>query len=277
MSLSTISFAPASNYSLINLANIFTRSFAEYFYPGTTTPEVLSRRVREEQIDLRASQVLLVGIEPAGIALIARRGQRAWCAGFGVMLAQRGHGYAHALAEAMLNAAREAGASHFSLEVLTRNDKALRVYERAGMQITRRLLILSWRPGESAALEPPAPLSEAEPADLVLRHFAAFHPAPAAWQREPASLLSLADARGLILHDGKHHAYAIVGANDEHLRIYDLGATNVASADKLLHALQIRARSITSVNEPQESPLTAAFLRAGFIVADEQHDMEVEL
>jgi GNAT superfamily N-acetyltransferase len=269
-------FAPASNYSLVELANIFTRSFAEYFYPGTTTPEVLSRRVREEQIDLRASQVLLVNDAPAGIALIARRGERAWCAGFGVMLEQRGRGYAYALAEAMLQAARDAGATHFSLEVLTRNDRARHVYERVGLQITRRLLILTWRPGENDT--PAAPeLSAAEPSDLVLGHFAALHPVRAAWQREPATLLSLADARGVLLRDGHRMAYAIVGGNSDNCRIYDLGAADAATAGKLINALQAQARSIASINEPHESPITGAFLRAGFMVADEQHAMEMEL
>jgi RimJ/RimL family protein N-acetyltransferase len=277
MTTPDISFAPASNYSLIELANIFTRSFAEYFYPGITTPDTLSRRIREEQIDLRASQVLLVDNTPAGIALIAQRDRRAWCAGFGVMREQRGHGFAHDLAAAMLQAAREADAEHFSLEVLTRNDKALRVYERAGLRITRRLLILTWRPGDNEPPAPPYPLDSVNPADLVLTLFSALHPAPAAWQREPAALLSLTDAQGLRLRMGERQAYVIVNGNDDNLRIQDFGATDDGVANLLLGSLKSRTRSITSINEPQESPLTAAFLRNGFLVADEQHEMEVEL
>jgi GNAT superfamily N-acetyltransferase len=276
MAIPDISFAPASNYSLIELANTFTRSFAEYFYPGTTTPETLSRRVREEQIDLRASQVLLVDNAPAGIALIARRGARAWCAGFGVMLEHRGRGYAHLLAAAMLDVARETGVTRFSLEVLTRNERALRVYERAGLRITRRLLILTWRPGND---EPPAPsqLESVDPNELVLTAFTALHPVPAAWQRQPAALLSLTDAQGLLLRKGERRAYVIVSGNVDHLRIHDFGASDGDWANLLLGSLKSRARSITSINEPAESPLTAAFLRNGFIVADEQHELEMEL
>jgi ribosomal protein S18 acetylase RimI-like enzyme len=272
-----INFAPASNYSLIELANIFTRSFAEYFYPGTTTPETLSRRVREEQIDLRASQVLLVDNAPAGIALIARRGARAWCTGFGVMLEHRGHGYAHLLAAAMLDAARNTAVAHFSLEVLTRNERALRVYERAGLRITRRLLILTWRPGENEPPAPPYPLASVDPSELVLTAFTTLHPVPAAWQRHPATLLSLTDAQGLLLRNGEQRAYVIVSGTTDHLRIHDFGAGDASSANLLLGSLKSHARSITSINEPAESPLTAAFLRNGFTVADEQHELEMTI
>jgi ribosomal protein S18 acetylase RimI-like enzyme len=270
-------FASASAYSLLELANIFTRSFADYFYPGTTTPEQLSRRVREEQIDLYQSQILLVDNAPAGIALIARRGGRAWCAGFGIMANQRGRGFAHLLAQAMLTTARSAGATHFALEVLTRNERALRTYTRVGLQIARRLLLVSWRPGENEPPAPPMPLTTVDPHELVLRDFAALHHVPAAWQREPASLLSLANATGLRLDLGTQRAYAIVSGDVQSMRIHDFAASDTGSANLLIGALKNRSRNLISINEPHDSPLTAAFLRNGFSVADEQHAMEMPL
>ncbi len=95
-------FLPASSFTLDALADIFTRSFAEYFYPGVTTAEVLARRVRSENLDLRSSLVMLLGDEPAGQAMLGLRGARAWCGGFGVMLPFRGRGLAQPLAAAML-------------------------------------------------------------------------------------------------------------------------------------------------------------------------------
>src|ERR1051325_8788054 len=59
-------FLPASSFTLDALADIFTGSFAEYFYPGVTPVEVLARRVRSENLDLRHSLVMLLGDEPAG-------------------------------------------------------------------------------------------------------------------------------------------------------------------------------------------------------------------
>ncbi|HMQ33904.1 MAG TPA: GNAT family N-acetyltransferase [Chloroflexaceae bacterium] len=272
-----ITFTPASSLSLEALAELFTRSFEAYFYPGVTTPAILARRVAAEDIDLVRSVVLTVGGQPAGVALLARRGARAWCAGFGVAMAHRGRGLAHALAAELIRQAREAGARALTLEVLTRNTAALRVYEAAGLTIRRRLLVLAWRPGDEGRPEA-APLEELPPDELVLGHFAALHPAPAAWQREPAALLALPDLRGLALGEGGAlAAYALVSGDETGLRLADLGARDEPAARRLLAALQARAASLTSVNEPAESPLTPAFLRSGFVVADEQHELRCEL
>lgn len=272
-----IAFAPAVSLSLEALAELFTRSFEAYFYPGVTTAAILARRVAVESIDLLHSPVLLVAGEPAGIALLARRGARAWCGGFGIVAAQRGRGYAHAMAAELLRVAREAGAGTLTLEVLTRNTPALRVYEAAGLRITRRLLVLAWRRGDE---EPPplTPLAELPPDALTLSHFAAMHPAPAAWQREPAALLVAPGLRGMALEEGGAvAAYALVSGDETGLRIGDLGARDEPAARRLLAALQARAAGLTSINEPAESPLTAAFLRAGFVVADEQHELTIAL
>ncbi|MEI7771268.1 MAG: hypothetical protein WCI67_14855, partial [Chloroflexales bacterium] len=72
-------------------------------------------------------------------------------------------------------------------------------------------------------------------------------------------------------------AYALVSGDVASTRIADLGARDAASAHALLRGLQPQARSLISINEPAESPLTAAFYRAGFVVADEQHEMEIML
>jgi GNAT superfamily N-acetyltransferase len=272
-----ITFMSAAGLSLEALADLFTRSFEGYYYPGTTTVEVMSRNVRTESIDLSASSVLLADGEPAGIALLALRGERTWCAGFGVVAARRGLGLAHALAAEMVARARSAGARLLTLEALTRNDRAIRTYQRAGLTITRRLLIMSWRPGDEAAPGDPPQLAEAAPEEL-LGHFAALHPAPAAWQRDLPALLVGSGRRGLALPgpDGPI-AYALVSGDAESTRVADLGARDADAAYRLLRGLQSQARSLISVNEPAESPLTAAFYRAGCIVADEQHEMELAL
>lgn len=275
--LMDISFTSAASFSLEALADLFTRSFEGYYYPGTTTPELLARRVRVEDVDLLASPVLLVDGEPAGLALIARRGRRAWCGGFGVTAAWRGRGLAHALTSEMLARARAAGAANLTLEVLTRNERAFRAYLRAGLRITRRLLVLSWRPGDEGQPEAP-PLDEADPAGLVLAHFNTMHPAPPAWQREPAALLAESDTTGLVLHEGDTlMAYAIVRGGPESTRILDLGAREIGAATRLIAGLQSRAAGLISVNEPATSPISAALQRTGFMTADEQHEMRVDL
>ncbi|NTV64450.1 MAG: GNAT family N-acetyltransferase [Oscillochloris sp.] len=272
-----LTFSPAAALSLAALADLFTRSFEGYFYAGTTTADALAQRVRMEQIDLWFSLVMLADGEPIGVALLGRRGARAWCGGFGVVAAYRGMGLSHTLTSEMLARARAASAQRLSLEVLTRNERAIRTYQRAGLAITRRLLVLSWRPGDDDDGHETPTLSEALP-DQLLSHFAALHPAPAAWQRELAALLVGSGRRGLALPgpDGPL-AYALISGDASNTRIADLGARSADKALSLLRGLQAQARSLLSVNEPAESPLTAAFYHAGFVVADEQHEMELML
>jgi GNAT superfamily N-acetyltransferase len=292
-------FLPASAYSLDALGDIFTRSFEEYFYPGTTTAATLAARVRTEQIDLHRSLVLGLGDAPAGIALLGLRGDRAWCGGFGVMLPFRGRGLAHNLAAAMLEQARQAGARMCMLEVLTRNERALKTYIRSGFQPRRDLQILEWRRAnvheeprtgtrrvnqeprtENREPSPahPLTLSDVAPARL-LAHFAALHPAPAAWQRDLPALLVRGGMQGLVLNEAQRpRAYALITPiSDGGARIEDLGADGAESAGALIGLLQARYRRLNSVNEPADSPLTPAFAAAGFAEVDRQHELWIDL
>jgi RimJ/RimL family protein N-acetyltransferase len=274
------SFLPASSFALDALADIFTRSFEQYFYPGTTSAEILAQRVRVEQIDLHRSLVMLVDDQPAGQALLARRGDHTWCGGFGVILALRGRGLSHQLAMAMLEQARQAGARRFSLEVLTRNERAIKTYIRLGLQIRRDLQILEWRrpEGESRTESRGRGVEAKEPMRLLDR-FAALHPVPAAWQRDLPALLTRGGYHGLTIEEaGVTAAYALYQSNaDSIARIEDLGAERAELAADLLTALQARSQRILTINEPTDSPLTAAFLDVGFTEIDRQHEMWMEL
>jgi GNAT superfamily N-acetyltransferase len=281
-----VTFAPAASYSLDALGDIFTRSFENYFYPGTTTAAILSARVRTEQIDLLRSLVMRVADDPVGIALLGLRGDRAWCGGFGVVLGYRGRGLAHALAAAMLDQARQAGARGCGLEVLTRNQAAITTYTRAGFKPVRDLQVLEWHgpqaPGQDASAGEDgsrrSSIAESQPA-VLLGQFVALHPAPAAWQRDLSALLVRGGMRGLALLDGEQlRAYALLTAMpDGGARIDDLGAEDAGQATPLLAALQARYAHLISVNEPSDSALTPAFAAAGFVEVDRQHELWIEL
>jgi RimJ/RimL family protein N-acetyltransferase len=290
-------FVPAASFALDALADIFTRSFENYFYPGTITAELLARRVRTENLDLHRSLVMRVGEAPAGQALIGLRGDRAWCGGFGVMLPLRGAGLARPLAAAMLDQARQAGVRTFSLEVLTRNERAIKAYSGAGLRARRDLLILEWRGLQEPRTENREPEGQnkeyrtknkrlfedaavvkvAEPARLLER-FAPLHLVPAAWQRDLPALLVQGGLQGLAISPGDATlAYVLYQAGtDGSARIADLGATEVAQAAALLAALQSRFTKLTTVNEPADSPLIAAFETAGFAEIDRQHELWID-
>ncbi len=275
-----IRFVSAASFSLEALADIFTRSFEAYFYPGTTTAQILAARTRIEDLDMFRSVVMLDGNEPAGQAVLALRGDRAWCGGFGVLTAYRGRDLARPLIAALIDQAREAGAARFSLEVLTRNDKAIKVYTKAGLETRRDLQILEWRAENTPPQEQQqAQLSTVEPAEL-LANFNRLHPVSAAWQRDLPSLLVRGPMQGRALQgeNGELRAYALVQASQENsARIDDLGAASVADAVTLLSALQAEYQRVFSVNEPTDSPITAAYEACGFVETDRQHEMWLSL
>jgi RimJ/RimL family protein N-acetyltransferase len=276
-------FVPASSYTIDALAEIFTRSFEAYFYPGTATVAILAARARIESLDLHHSLVMRSGDAPVGIALLGLRGDRAWCGGFGVVLPFRGRGLAHQLAMAMIAQAREARARQLGLEVLTRNERALKAYKRAGFQQQRDLQILEWRRPEEQPEQRTQNLESlavtiVEPA-MMLAHFQALHPVPAAWQRDLPSLLVGGGMQGLALMEGNLPlAYALFHAHaDGRWRIEDFGAVDIGPAGVLLNALQQRSAQLVSVNEPADSPLLAAFESAGFVEVDRQHELAIDL
>jgi ribosomal protein S18 acetylase RimI-like enzyme len=275
-----IRFVPASTFSLDALAKIFTRAFEGYFYPGTTSAAVLALRTRLEQLDMHHSIVMQAGDEVAGIALLALRVDRAWCGGFGVTAPFRGQGLAHRLAGALLDTARAAGGRVCTLEVLTRNEHAIKTYQRAGLGITRDLRIMEWKRAiegeQSAAADATDALAQHPPA-VLLERFAVLHPVPAAWQRDLPALLVRDKLVGWALAD-EHAAYALISASpDGGARIEDLGAERAEHAAALLIALQARYPRLVSVNEPSDSPLVAAYDLAGFAEIDRQHEMRIEL
>ena len=136
----------------------------------------------------------------------------------------------------------------------------------------------------SASAQQPMPaisqpsLVQSHPAAL-LAHFAALHPAPAAWQRDLPALLVRGGMDGLALMDGdRPRAYALLTPTpDSGARVEDIGAEDVEQAATLLSALQVRYARLISVNEPADSALTPAFEAAGFIEADRQHELWIDL
>ena len=274
-----IRFAPATAFSLDALAEIFTRAFEGYYYAQTLTAAMFAAKTRLESLDLHFSAVMLAGAEPCGIAVLGLRGERAWCGGFGVTAPMRGAGLAHRLAAEMLGRARAAGARECVLEVLTRNERAIKTYARAGFRATRDLRILEWSAPEGERPTGRAPeLAEQAPARLLDR-FAALHPAPAAWQRDLPALLARGNLRGLALEEGEQtRAYALVADSPNGgARVEDLAAEGVEQAAALLLALRERYARLISVNEPADSPLTAAFEAAGFVERDRQYEMAIRL
>lgn len=96
--------------------------------------------IRKDSVDLAASRVLLADEQPAGIALIARRGWTSCLAAMGIVQSMRGKGTGFWFMEKLIREARERNDRSMALEVIEQNEYAVRLYQKCGFQNVRRLI-----------------------------------------------------------------------------------------------------------------------------------------
>lgn len=273
-----VRFVSAASVSLEAFAAAFTAGFEGYPVSVSIDAAWLARRARYEQHDLLNSLVAFEGGEAVGMAVLAARGARGWCGGFGVVPRWRGRGLGGRLMSELIARARASGLDSLSLEVLAGNTAAIRLYERAGMRVTRDLLVME-RPAEWEAAAPRRAAAPQEArAEGLLEHFTRLHPEPPAWQREPAALLA-SKLRGLYLGPRtRPRAYALVKYTaDGEAHLSDLAAADARQARAMCAALGRPGRLLRVQNEPERSPYVAPLLEHGFVETLRQHEMTMEL
>jgi ribosomal protein S18 acetylase RimI-like enzyme len=269
-----VRFVSAASVSLEAYAAAITSSFEGYPVQVNFTAAMLARRVRFEQHDLESSLVALDGDEAVGMAGLAIRGGRGWVSGFGLVPAWRRRGLGRRFMSALLERARAAGLRQLSLDVLTGNTAAIRLYEGAGMRAVRDLLIFD-RPADYA---PRGGTLKEAPAAELLRHYWRLHPEPPAWQRELSSLLA-ADLRGFYVGERRRpRAYALLSyGRDGHTYVSDLAAADALHAEEMCAALDRLSGPLKVVNEPERGPFAAPLRAHGFKEVMRQHEMWMEL
>lgn len=131
---------PASDYSLPDLVEILNRGFENYFVPIAFNVNTFLNMVRKDGTDLTSSRVLLVDGNSAGIALIARRGWTSRLAAMGIAKEVRGVGAGSWFMDQLIREACERNEREMVLEVIEQNEPAVRLYEKHGFEIVRRLV-----------------------------------------------------------------------------------------------------------------------------------------
>jgi GNAT superfamily N-acetyltransferase len=131
---------PASDHSLPDLVEILNRGFEGYFINVTFNVNALLNMTRKDGIDLTASRVLIADGQPTGIAFIARRGWTSRLAAMGIVKEARGNGAGSWLMQTLIREARQRGEREMLLEVIEQNEPAVRLYEKSGFEVVRRLI-----------------------------------------------------------------------------------------------------------------------------------------
>lgn len=130
----------ASDYSLPDLVDILNRGFENYFVPITFNIDSFLNMIRKDGIDLTISRLLLADGEPAGIALLARRGWTGRLAAMGIASEIRGMGAGSWLMEQLVQEACDRREREMVLEVIEQNEPAVHLYDKCGFEIIRRLI-----------------------------------------------------------------------------------------------------------------------------------------
>ena len=267
-----VRFLPGSRFDLDFLAELYTQTFADYFFPCVVTTEELADYVRIEHLDLDCCPVMLVEDTPVGFATVGIRGQESYCKGFGVIVSFRGKGLSHILCNEMVRLAQEAGARRMSLGVIKDNTRAVRTYQKAGFEVARELISLEWQAdGDESgpfAGSVTGDIIEASVGDL-LPHFEDLHAVQPIWNRDLLSLQEIGDAQALAVLSGESpEAYVLFQVGSGPAEIIDLGARGQGrpsrSLERILSKLQGDHLGLVCHNEPADNPLLASLLANGF-------------
>lgn len=128
----------------------WNRGFEGYFVQMEMTPEMFFSRLVNEGLSLNHSLVGFDVDEPIAIVLNGIRiidGKKTvWNGGTGVAPEYRGKGVSSLLMEETLKVYTEVGIEVATLEAIKNNEKAIRLYQKAGYEITDMLVYLIGTP-----------------------------------------------------------------------------------------------------------------------------------
>jgi len=135
-----LDISPASDYPTPDLVQLLNLSFEDYLIPIHFDNSQFLNMLHKDAIDLTASRVLLIEGQPAGIALIARRGRASRLAAMGLKKELRGKKAGTWFMEKLIREAHDRKDREMVLEVIEQNESAVHLYEKFGFQKTRRLI-----------------------------------------------------------------------------------------------------------------------------------------
>ena len=260
-----VEFRQSTEFSLAELASVFTASYHGYFIPFAVDKNQLRYMVDVFDLDLSRSLVAVERQRPVGLANLGRRGERTWLGGVGVVPDHRGSGVGESLTRMLLDQAREAGAREMVLEVIVENAPAIALYEKLGFTRTRELEVLSLAPASEHSEVRETELGEAQ--EVV----AATRGGPEPWQRADETVANLT-RRGptprAITVDG---AAAVFSQDGDRLSLLQ-AAGDAVGLGALVTALRSHG-SVSAINFPAGEPVATALREAGAEVRLCQYEM----
>lgn len=207
--------------SLEDAAKALTEGFAGYVVTFTASAASLALRIKRENIDADCSAVFFDRETPAGILLVARRGNRSRISALGIGPAIRGKGFGRQVMAQAIEAAQKRGDREIVLEVIDSNPRARDLYLSLGFETTRQLV------GFSRSRMRPAPerrngaaavvaCDPAEAAEMLSR----FSAPGLTWQTDPICFQHAAPPMKGFVVDGR--AAAMLDDSTAEIRVHGL-------------------------------------------------------
>jgi ribosomal protein S18 acetylase RimI-like enzyme len=166
----SLDIKPASDHPLPDLTQLLNLSFENYLVPVTFNLPQFLTMIRKDSVDLAASRVLLLDEQPAGIALIARRGWTCRLAAMGIVQSQRGQGAGLRFMRTLIDEARERHDQAMVLEVIEQNEYAVKLYQKCGFQSMRRLIGLIRKDAKEKEITTLTEIDLREAGSLISQH-----------------------------------------------------------------------------------------------------------
>ncbi len=184
---------PADQVNFADFVEAFNAAYEDYFVRVVMNQRSFKNLIQRDAILMTHSVVCVEDAKIVGMALLAKREQKGWIGGVGVIPHYRRRGIARQMMEYLIAQARTLNIETLTLEVIEQNHYALHLYKTLGFQPQRRLVVL-----ENRTLSPLKNLThehyvvESVMPHQALIYFNAFHDEPNAWQRSLEAIKQLA-------------------------------------------------------------------------------------
>src|SRR5437868_6828698 len=239
------------------LADAFNAAFSDYAVAMAMTPSALAHMQIRRGYLADASFGAYDGDQLVGFVLTCRDGDRIYNSGTGVIPGRRRGGLARALLDAVV---ARASATHYVLEVLEANTRAIALYRAAGFAIARRLQ--SWTFARSGDGSTGRPADRPGEYAVDLAEIAACADVEPAWQNSLSSLRRASEP-WVMIGDERGAAVVFPGSGDLPLLTVARDARRRGRGTRLLSAAAARAsRPLRILNIDERATGIAAFLAA---------------
>ncbi|EWG11428.1 GNAT family N-acetyltransferase [Cytobacillus firmus] len=269
-----------SQCTLEEALTAWNKGFEGYIVPIKMDLPAFVNRMISEGLSPEKSIVVFMNSEPCGIIMNGFRennGRKiAWNGGTGIAPEFRGKGLSAAMIEEVFNIYRAEKAHTAVLEAIEENERAIKLYKKAGYVITDHLLYLNKK------------LTHIEPGFLKENHFSikrlypeqlqslSIYDSKAAWQCQWQSAKH-GEAAVLLSEDGNEEGYILykrileAGGRTERIIIYQLKFNNENNYEKMTESILGHlfldgddSIDFTAVNIAVSNPASKALLKLGF-------------